>query len=344
MNDHEKKSVASTPESIDLLRRLVTVSIGAPIAIVLLTHETYSCWLIQAVHLICALEWLRLVPKKSQQDDDDDKNHHARLITETTAMRCIFTAVSLLIAASQEPPFVLLALAFGILTITKSLVNSPHEAAAIQHFQNGTVFLSVGFYHLLQISTASKVHAIYFIMIVWNCDTGALLSGKMNRRLFAGKKNNGEAGDLVVSLLGLPLSLKKNLNLVSPQKTVTGIVGGLFLGMLTAICFPSVIARSISLGTEMGYIQQSATLQQNLLTFSEMSHFAKYSILTRRSFVGLAISSAGLLGDLVESCVKRSAGVKDAGKLLPGHGGLMDRMDSALLSSIVYFWCFLQPS
>ena len=56
--------------------------------------------------------------------------------------------------------------------------------------------------------------------------------------------------------------------------------------------------------------------------------------------LGLLVAALGIVGDLDESLMKRWAGVKDSGALFPGHGGMLDRLDSLLFGAPVLYYYF----
>jgi phosphatidate cytidylyltransferase len=96
---------------------------------------------------------------------------------------------------------------------------------------------------------------------------------------------------------------------VSPNKTVAGAVGSLIGG---------VIAASIL----------SVTLIPLLAISSAI-------------FIGMIIGMLSILGDLVESMFKRDAGVKDSSMIIPGHGGVLDKIDGILFASPVFYWILI---
>jgi phosphatidate cytidylyltransferase len=92
---------------------------------------------------------------------------------------------------------------------------------------------------------------------------------------------------------------------ISPKKTIEGAVGGFVFG-------PAVFA---VLG----------------------AWWLRDVAIAARIVMGIAIVALGIAGDLFESMLKRSAGVKDSSALIPGHGGILDRIDALLLASPIYY-------
>ena len=110
---------------------------------------------------------------------------------------------------------------------------------------------------------------------------------------------------------------KKLAPTLSPNKTVIGGIGGLVGGMLGAAAL-YFIYNAIVVG---GYPQMYIWLPVYLV-------------------IGLFAAVATAFGDLVESCIKRKLGVKDMGKIMPGHGGALDRLDGTLFATIVVYAAF----
>ena len=107
--------------------------------------------------------------------------------------------------------------------------------------------------------------------------------------------------DIGAYFVGRALGKRKLIPAVSPGKTVAGAVGAVVVTMAAAPLYNSFVLRPVA---ELALSPWTAVI------------------------FGLLVSAAAQVGDLAESMLKREAGVKDSSHILPGHGGILDRLDS----------------
>ncbi len=131
------------------------------------------------------------------------------------------------------------------------------------------------------------------------------------------------ASDIAAYEVGTRWGRHKMAPKLSPKKSMEGGAAGLGGAVLMAVLLP-LIFKLICLLYEP--FKPYADTMPALWTFIPM---------------GLLAGLASIIGDLAASMVKRYCGIKDYGTLLPGHGGLMDRIDSVLFNGVVIYTFFL---
>lgn len=113
-----------------------------------------------------------------------------------------------------------------------------------------------------------------------------------------------EFNDIAQYLWGKSIGRMKVMPKVSPNKTLAGLIGG--------------VATTTLMAALLGPVMTPLNLPLSLLA-------------------GFIIGLSGFCGDVVMSAIKRDIGVKDSGTLLPGHGGILDRLDSLIFTAPVFF-------
>lgn len=145
----------------------------------------------------------------------------------------------------------------------------------------GIILIGAAVTAIFDVWQSSPWWLMYLFLLVWGADSGAYFVGRKFGR-------------------------KKLAAMVSPNKSVEGLYGGVGVSALIMV----VVA----------WVYLDLTLIQCLL-------FLILSIVTVLGSV---------LGDLFESMIKRRAGIKDSGRVLPGHGGVLDRIDSLLAAAPIF--------
>ena len=125
------------------------------------------------------------------------------------------------------------------------------------------------------------------------------------------------AGDIVALYVGRTWGRRKLAPKLSPGKTWLGAVGSV-IGSLAATVLLIELAAQLA--------------KREILTLAFPGTLVHWLLLA------VVVNVAAQVGDLAESALKRSAGVKDSGTLLPGHGGVLDRIDALLLAAPVLWY------
>ncbi|MFT4021587.1 MAG: phosphatidate cytidylyltransferase [Acinetobacter sp.] len=145
----------------------------------------------------------------------------------------------------------------------------------------GIILIAAAITAIFAVWESSPWWLMYLFLLVWGADSGAY---------FVGRK----------------LGRRKMAPYVSPNKSIEGLLGGLF------------IAAGIILIVQSHYLHLS---------------FTEHVLFLMVSFIAVLGS---VQGDLFESMIKRRANVKDSGRILPGHGGVLDRIDSLLAAAPIF--------
>jgi phosphatidate cytidylyltransferase len=191
---------------------------------------------------------------------------------------------------------------FLTITMRRDDLSSGYPAAAAAVFAFAYIALPMGMLVQLRQQWAGAFYLLYLLLVVWAGDIFAYFVGKsMGRHLMAPR--------------------------ISPKKTWEGAAASLVASIAVGwLLFHYALPLSSAM-LRIGLIQR-----RDGLFGLEQPPMAPIIILT------IVLNVAAQLGDLVESLLKRGAGVKDSGAILPGHGGMLDRIDALLFAAPILWY------
>ncbi len=193
---------------------------------------------------------------------------------------------------------------FVFLTVAMTRVNlsSAFPAAMVSVFAFGYVALPLGFLVQLREQWSGAFLLLYLLLLVW-------------------------AGDIFAYFVGRSLGRHLMSPRISPKKTWEGALASLLASLVVGMLLYNY-ALPIS----------TALLHAHLIDRRGGFFALQKPPLWPALLLSAALNIAAQLGDLVESLIKRGAGVKDSGTLLPGHGGMLDRIDALLFAAPVLWY------
>jgi phosphatidate cytidylyltransferase len=291
-----------------MIKRVATAVVLIPLVLVLvLKAPLYVLALVAgAVALRAIAEFLKLVTAYGVQP----------LTLATYVFVALFFVFVIFISSNRTPEDATAAVLYGIavaaalapfvfLTVAmwRTDLASGYPAAAASSFAFGYVAIPMALLVQIRQLPAGAIWTTYTLLAVW-------------------------AGDIFAYFIGKALGRHLMSPHISPKKTWEGaaasIVASVIIGTLWIQHAPGI---------------SSALLQIGLIDRRDGMFGLEQPPLWPIILLSAVVNIAAQLGDLVESLIKRGAGVKDSGTILPGHGGMLDRID-AMLFAVPVVWAY----
>lgn len=192
---------------------------------------------------------------------------------------------------------------FLAITMRRNELSSPFPAVTVSTFAFAYIAVPMASLAQLREQWQGSFFLLYLLLVVW-------------------------AGDIFAYFIGKSLGSHRMSPRVSPNKTwegaVASVIASVAVGML-------MFHYSVSIST--------ALLHAHLIDLRD-GVFTEPRSLMPIAILSVVLNVAAQFGDLVESLIKRGAGAKDSGAILPGHGGMFDRIDALLFAAPV-LWIYL---
>ncbi len=291
-----------------MITRIATAVVLIPIVLLLvLKAPLYVLAIVAgAVAVLAIAEFLKLVTAYGIQP----------LGLATFAFVALFFVFVILASANRTPLAETAAMLYGIamaaalapfvfLTVAMRRANlaSGYPAAAASTFAFAYIAIPMALLVAIRQQPAGAIWTIYTLLAVW-------------------------AGDIFAYFVGKSMGRHRMSPEISPKKTwegaVASIVASVVVGTLWMQHAPAI---------------SSALLRVGLIDQRDGMFGLEQPQLWPIILLSGAVNIAAQLGDLVESLIKRGAGVKDSGTILPGHGGMLDRID-AMLFAVPVVWAY----
>jgi phosphatidate cytidylyltransferase len=291
------------------MKRILTAAILIPL--VLLAVLRAPLWLFLLITVIVALtavmEYLAITDSYGVEP--------FRLLTYifTAALFVVYYYAQSYVGGALLAGILLLFLCAPFLLMTAAMgredLKSALPGAAMSYLALPYIGLPLLLMAMLRESARGWVLVLFTFFAVWMGDTAAMYVGKsMGRHKLAPR--------------------------ISPGKTVEGAVASLVFSVAVCCLFAHYVPE---IASGLGKMHLISDGQESLLFDSPAYARAPMWL---AALLAAVINVAAQVGDLIESAFKRGAGVKDSGTILPGHGGILDRIDALLLALPVAFLLF----